>query len=358
MRFGLGLMGYHGCWEDAAFAEKHGFSSAGFVDSPLLGGETFACMALAANTTTTMRLGSLLAIPSSRSAPTTAQGIATVNRLAPGRTFLALGTGFTSRSVFGLPPVPIASFAAFAQECRGLLSGEEVMHDGKPVRFRQREGDYIELEQRTPVYIGADAPKALRVAGETGDGWVCSLMFANVMENAAEVFASSFATVKEAARGAGRDLEGAEAIWSTTLCVLEPGERATDPRVLERVGAHAMMPFHAYADNPETAEFLPPPIQARLSVYRSEVLERLGVGPERLHQETHRGHLSHLLEGEARVLTDEIVKMTTLTGSAEEIVGSLQALEAAGLTDLALWFPPRTTRYGVREVAVKLMPLL
>ena len=36
MDFGVGLMGYHGCWDDAAFAEDHGFSSAGFVDSPLL----------------------------------------------------------------------------------------------------------------------------------------------------------------------------------------------------------------------------------------------------------------------------------------------------------------------------------
>lgn len=358
MQFGLGLMGYRGCWDDAAFAEAHGFASAGFVDSPLLGGETFACMALAANATTTLRVGSLLGIPSSRSAPTTAQGIATINRLAPGRTFLALGTGFTSRSTFGLPPVPTASLAAFARECRGLLDGDEIMHEGQPVRFRQREGDYIELEHRTPVYVGADAPKALRVAGETGDGWVCSLMFANVMENAPEVFASSFATVKDAARAAGRSLEGAEAIWSTTLCVLEPGERPTDPRVLERVGAHAMMPFHAYADNPGSAEFLPPPIQDRLATYRSEVLERFGVGPERLHQETHRGHLSHLLEGEAQVLTDEIVRMTTLTGSAGEIAERLRALEAAGLTNISIWFPPRTTRAGVLEVAEKIMPLL
>ncbi len=71
------------------------------------------------------------------------------------------------------------------------------------------------------------------------------------------------------------------------------------------------------------------------------MLDRFGVGPDRYHQETHRGHLSHLLEGEAGVLTDEIVRMTTLTGSAEEIVERLRALEAAGLTTLSLWFPPQ-----------------
>ena len=38
--FGLGLMGYEGSWDDARFAEEHGFSTVGFVDSPLLGGRS------------------------------------------------------------------------------------------------------------------------------------------------------------------------------------------------------------------------------------------------------------------------------------------------------------------------------
>ena len=41
-------MGYHGCWDDVAFAEEHGFATAGFVDSPLLAGDPFVCMTLAA----------------------------------------------------------------------------------------------------------------------------------------------------------------------------------------------------------------------------------------------------------------------------------------------------------------------
>ena len=34
LELGLGVMGYHGCWDDVAFAEGHGFATAGFVDSP------------------------------------------------------------------------------------------------------------------------------------------------------------------------------------------------------------------------------------------------------------------------------------------------------------------------------------
>lgn len=362
MEFGLGLLGYHGSWEDAAFAERHGFSSAGFVDSPLLGGETFACLALAAATTTTMRLGAFVAVPGNRSAPTTAQGIATVNRLAPGRAFLALGTGYTARRTFGLPPLAPSALASYVRECRALLDGQEALHrtDGyeRVIRFRQREGDYLDLEHRVPVYVAADGPKALRVAGETADGWVTTLQYANVMANAAEVLAGSLAAVRAAAEGAGRILDSLDVIWSNTLCVLEPGERPTDPRVLERVGAYAMMPFHSYADDSGIAELLPPAVQERLEVYRHEVLDRFDVPADRLYQEAHRGHLSHLQEGEAAVLTDEIVRMTTLTGTAEEIAGRLRALEVAGLTNLSLWVPPHRTREAVLEVERRIMPLL
>jgi len=362
MDFGLGLLGYHGCWEDAAFAEQHGFATVGLVDSPLLGGEAFACLALAAEATTTIGLGPFVAVPSNRSAPTIAQGVATINRLAPGRTFLTLGAGYTSRNTYGLPPVPCSTLETYALECRGLLDGDEILHqvDGRvrPIRFRQRDRDYIDLERRVPIYVAADAPKALQVAGRTADGWVTTLKYASIMEDSAEVFARSLATVKAAAEEAGRSLDDAYVMWSNTLCVLEPGERPTSPRVLERVGAYAMMPFHSYADKPETGELLPPPIQERLEIYRREVCDRFGVPADRLHQETHRGHLSHLLEGEAEVLTDEIVRMTTLTGTAEEIADRLRALDAAGLDNVSLWVPPGKTREVVLEVRDKILPQL
>ena len=119
-------MGYHGCWDDVAFAEEHGFATAGFVDSPLLAGDPFVCMTLAARATERMRVGTMLAIPELRRAPTNAAAIATVNAIAPGRTFLGLGSGFTGRAVFGMPRLPVAVLRDHALECRALLDGGEV----------------------------------------------------------------------------------------------------------------------------------------------------------------------------------------------------------------------------------------
>lgn len=362
MDFGLGLMGYHGCWDDAAFAEAHGFATAGFVDSPLLGGDPFACMALAAQATTSLRLGTFLAIPSNRNAATAAAGVATINRLAPGRTFLGVGTGFTGRATFGLPRLPASRLRAFAADCRALLDGEEALYSEgsreRAIRFRHKEGLYVDVDNTIPVYVAADGPKALAAAGEVGDGWVITLQYANVMENAAEVFAGSLAQVEAAAQGAGRSMEDAYKMYSACVCVLEPGESAVSPRALEQVGMAAMMPFHSYADDPSIAEHFPPVLRDRVEVYEREVLGRMGVPRDRIYQETHRGHLSHLLEGEEAVLTDEIVRMTTLTGTAEEIAETLRRLEQAGLRNVTFWIPPHLTREVVLDIETQVMPLL
>lgn len=361
MDFGLGLMGYHGCWDDAAFAERHGFAAAGFVDSPLLGGETFAVMALAAQATEAMRLGTFLAVPSNRIAPITAQGIATIDRLAPGRTFLGLGTGYTSRNTFGLPPLPVRRLRRYAEECRSLLAGEAIAFEDpvgtRNIRFGH-EGDYVSADPTIPIYLAADGPRALAAAGEVGDGWITTLQYSDVMASSDAVFAASLATVRAAAAAAGRAFDPAATMWSNTLCVLREGESAISPRVLERVGAYAMMPFHSWADRPQSGEHLPAPIRERLEVYRREVIDRHPVAAADRHQETHRGHLSHLRPGEAAVLTEEIVRMTTLTGTAVEIAARLEALATAGLGNVSLWFPPALTREGVLEVEREIMPLL
>jgi alkanesulfonate monooxygenase SsuD/methylene tetrahydromethanopterin reductase-like flavin-dependent oxidoreductase (luciferase family) len=361
MELGLGVMGYHGCWDDVAFAEEHGFATAGFVDTPLLAGDPYVCLGLAAKATQRIRLGTFLSIPGLRNAAVTAAGVATVNRLAPGRTFIGIGTGYTGRQTFGLGPVAASKVRDYALQCRGLLDGEVVSHrlatSEREIRFRHTDGLYVDTEHEIPIYVGADGPKALQAAGESADGLVVTLQYANVMANAPEVFAGSLAAAGEAARAAGRSWDDVYTMWSTVLCILEPGEPATSPRALERVGAAAMMAFHSYACHPEIGEFLPPPLRERLDIYEREVLGRLGVPREEVYREVHRGHLSHLIDGEAAVLTDEIVRMTTLTGTAGEVAAVLRDLEDAGLKNVSFWIPPHLTREVIVE-AQQLLPLL
>ena len=81
-------------------AENLGYRNCWVTDSPIIRSNCWAVLALAAQATRTMRLGTGVAVPPLRLAPVTANGIATINRLAPGRCFLGLGTGHTGPIIY------------------------------------------------------------------------------------------------------------------------------------------------------------------------------------------------------------------------------------------------------------------
>ena len=72
-------------WKTVQRAEQLGFSHAWFYDSPLYVADIFVAMAAAAMKTSHIRLGMGVVVPSTRIAPTMADGLASLNTLAPGR---------------------------------------------------------------------------------------------------------------------------------------------------------------------------------------------------------------------------------------------------------------------------------
>ncbi len=107
MDYGIGIPSYIDAWREVQAAEAAGFTHAWFYDSQLIYSDVYATMALAAQNTSRIKLGTLVAIPTNRIAPVTASAIATINKLAPGRVILAMGTGYTGRNTMGLPQMPV-----------------------------------------------------------------------------------------------------------------------------------------------------------------------------------------------------------------------------------------------------------
>ena len=362
MDFGVEFMSYPGCWDDVAFAEQHGISVAGFVESPILAADPYICMALAAQATTTMRLGSCLSIPGLRTAPTVAAGLATVNSIAPGRVWAGTGTGLTGRMCLGVGALAAWKVRDFAGEVRSLLAGEEVVHRvgnaERRIRLNQPNSLRVDPEHPIPVYIAADGPKALQAAAEGSDGMITGLTAGSAMGNAPDVFVDEITALRAAAKGAGRNLDDCYTMWPVSICVLEPGESAISPRALKQAGPLAARAFHFYTCNPEIGPFLPPAIRERLEIFEKEVLSRIDLPRELLYQEVNAGHLEYLLDGEAAVLTEEIMRMTTLTGTPEEIAAQLRRLESAGLGCVLLCIPSSVMREVILDVEEKIMPLM
>jgi alkanesulfonate monooxygenase SsuD/methylene tetrahydromethanopterin reductase-like flavin-dependent oxidoreductase (luciferase family) len=364
MEFGLVMMNYNGCWEDAAFAEQHGFHTVGFTESPLLCGDPAVSMAMTAQRTTNLRIGTLLSVDGMRSAPASASAISAVNMLAPGRVFFGTGTGFTGRQTFGLPPLTASRTRRYLEDVRNLLAGREVSYrDGtNEVWVRQVSTELLENNAVHPVpcYMAADGPKALRAAGQSADGWVATLALAGAeaMTNAPDVFSRSLDAVKQGAAEAGRSVDDLYTTWVTAVCVLEPGESPASPRAIAQLGPYAMFSFHSYACNPAMAPYLPPEIRDRIDIYEKSVLAKFDVPRERLYQEVHAGHLTHLLAGEDEVLTELIMRKAALIGTAEQIAGQLQTMADAGLKNVSVSIPTAHAREVILDIESKLMPLL
>ncbi len=121
MKLGFTVLTKIDDWKLVQEVEKIGFDSAWFPDSQMIWSDCYSTMALAAQATTKIRLGTGVSIPGTRIAPVTAQSIAGINQLAPGRVFLGMGTGHTAMQVMGMKPMKLKDFEEYLRVTRALL---------------------------------------------------------------------------------------------------------------------------------------------------------------------------------------------------------------------------------------------
>src|ERR1700694_5922204 len=123
MEFGICFDTHIEKWELIRYAEELGYDRAWVPDSQMIWSDCYAVMALAAQATKRIKIGTGVAIPGTRLAPVTAHSIATINEIAPGRTFLGIGTGHTAMRVMGQHPMRIKEFSEYLGGGGGVLQG-------------------------------------------------------------------------------------------------------------------------------------------------------------------------------------------------------------------------------------------
>ncbi len=348
MEFGISFPTYIRSWHDAKMAEDYGFSHAWFYDSQMGYSDVYASMALCAYHTRTLKLGTYVSILGNRIAPVTAHSIATINELAPGRTILGIGTGFTARNMMGMPPIPLRTIREHTEIIRDLLAGKEVLYrEGEReryIKFLHPDSGYINIKDPIPILMASNGPKALKLAGEIADGWITIVLDPENVANSIKTFA-------ESAKAAGRDLSEVYCSTLTSSCVLRLGESITSPRVLRQIGPFAILALHTYWDPVEmkVGPFAPPSMEPLARRYFDEHIMKLKTPLDRRYQEMHLGHEVFLRPGEEAFITPELIKMTTLTGSGAEIVDRIRELEEAGVNNVALNVCGTDAREMIRE---------
>lgn len=316
---------------DVKYAEDRGFSHAWIPDSHMIWGDTYACMALAAVNTKKIKLGTGVAIASNRIAPVTVHSIATINQLAPGRVILGFGTGHTGRRVMGLPPVKQAEFREQVRVIRDLLNDGEATYNieglSRKIRYLHRDRRFINLDDKIPLYVAANGPKTLALAGEFGDGAITT-----GVTDADRVVAVR-KHLEVGASKAGRSADKMPVVSLTHLCVLRPGEKLDSPRVKAMTGHWVMASFHAIAAGYARAGYLPEAVAEVYKAYEEYVAKMKTPAAER-YLELHIGHCTYVAPLEQKYVTPETIAATTMVGSKEELVERLRAMERAGLSQV------------------------
>jgi coenzyme F420-dependent glucose-6-phosphate dehydrogenase len=131
----------------------------------------------AAARTHRVQLGTGVTCPIFRYHPAiVAQAAATLACLAPGRTFLGVGTGealneYSATAEWPGYKIRRERLAEAIELIRKLWSGEKVTHRGTYYQTRQAKL-YTRPEERIPIYISALVPNSARFAGRYGDALI------------------------------------------------------------------------------------------------------------------------------------------------------------------------------------------
>ena len=238
MDFGVSFPTYVRAWEDVKRAEDYGFTHAWFDDSHMCYSDVFCTMALAAEHSSHIKLGTFVVIAGNRAAPTVATAMATLNELAPGRVIFGIGTGFSARNVMGMPARPLSVLKEDVAVFRKLTAGQEATYrEGKRVReirFLHPEMGFINVRDPIPVYVAANAPKAIRTAGELkAEGWIAVTNDPGFVRNGIRDI-----------KAAGHTGDALNVVALVGACVLRPGENLMSSRVVDRIGSWAMLALH------------------------------------------------------------------------------------------------------------------
>jgi 5,10-methylenetetrahydromethanopterin reductase len=270
--------------------------------------------------------------------------MATLNRLAPGRVHLGIGTGNTAMRTMGQRPMRIADYEEHLRVLSGLLRDEVVDYSfegtTRPITMLMHDREYMNLEPRIPLYVSGFGPRAMELAGKYGDGLVFAIPPRGVP------VAEALAHAHRGAARAGRTLDGFLNCALTNVALLEPGEAVDSERVVRTIGPNVMASVYYFYDEVHERGLEPPPFVRPIWKRYCALVEK--TPPEHRHFRTHEFHYTHLHPGEAELIDADLIRATCLVGTADQLVEQVRELERQGLQEL-MFAAGNAEKWGLAE---------
>ena len=308
MRFGAGFWGpfplrQYVDW--AVLAEASAFDVCWIGDTQLLTPDLYSALALVANATSTVKVGSAVTNTVTRDLTVTAGGFLALNEFARGRCVLGIGVGGSAVHTVGLREDPAREFRRKLEAIRRLLRGDAAEVHGAQARSK------IDAPP-VPVYVASSSPRVLEIAGELADGVILNVGVTP------ELIAEAMEHVEHGARRTGRALASLDiAVIAGTSINADRGRAIEETRAWAATTARRVAKWMA-AGGAEVRN-----VGATI-VKQYDWNEHIAVGA-----------------AHARVVSDDMTRNFALAGTADDVARAIERLETCGVTHvLALMMGP------------------
>lgn len=254
--------------------------------------------------------------------PTVIAGAAaSLNEISQGRAIMGLGTGDGPVYTQGLKALPMKQFEEGIRLIRKLVRGEKANFSTGAI------GLGFTLHQPAPIYVSAEGPKGLKLAGRSADGVILGTGFD------LKVYDWAKEKIREGAAATGRKESDVAIIAAGMLCVRDDGNEARRI-VRNRIANRAHHNFRF------TYETVPPEELDGVKKFMAgfDVMKPMEdrVDPD--------------------LVNDYLVHRFSIAGTPAECIERIEELKAAGVEHLMLTAARKVYHESVEIFATKVIP--
>ena len=302
-------------------AEELGYDGIFLGESHLSSIDSFQTLASCAMITQRVLLGIAVTNMVFRHPTVLAGAAASLNEISKGRAILGLGTGDGPVYGQGLKATPLKEFEAGVKLIRHLVQGN-------PATFPTgKVGIGFTINKPAKIYVSAEGPKGLQLAGRSADGVILGTGFD------LRVYEWAKQKIRAGAAEAGREESDVAVIAAGMLCVRDDGNEARQI-VRNRIANRAHHNFRF------TYETVPPE--------ELEGVKRFVAGFDVMKPMEDRV--------DPDLVNDYLVHRFSIAGTPKECIERIEELKAVGVDHLMLTAARKVYHESVEAFATKVMP--
>jgi 5,10-methylenetetrahydromethanopterin reductase len=302
-------------------AEELGYDGIYLGESHLSSIDSFQTLASCAMITQRVLLGIAVTNMVFRHPTVLAGAAASLNEISKGRAILGIGTGDGPVYTQGLKATPLKEFEQGVRLIRHLVQGNAATFPTGKVAIG------FTINKPAPVYVSAEGPKGLQLAGRSADGVILGTGFD------LDVYTWAQEQIRKGAQETRRQERDVRIIAAGMLCVRDNGDEARRI-VRNRIANRAHHNFRFTFETVPTAELAG--VKRFMDAF--DVMKPM---EERV---------------DPALVNDYLVRRFSIAGNAQECIERIEELKLAGVSHLML--TPARKVYGetVEAFATKVMP--